>query len=177
MKRTCAMRRRAVIGAWLAINALVCGVTPAAIKTADKGLQIEVTSASSRTINAGPATNFTGAAQVEQLFAAQGARGFSGGVVTFKPGARSRWHTHPRGQILIITAGTGWVQPWGGSVREIKAGDVVWIPPGVKHWHGATASTPMSHVALQEPLKGDAVDWLEPVTDTQYASAAPAGSP
>ena len=92
----------------------------------------------------------------------------SGGKVTFEPGARSSWHTHPSGQILIVTDGTGWVQQWGGPIEEIRKGDVIWIPPGVKHWHGATPSTAMTHIAIQEQLNGKAVEWMEKVTDEQY---------
>jgi quercetin dioxygenase-like cupin family protein len=92
----------------------------------------------------------------------------SGGLVTFEPGARSAWHTHPVGQILIVTAGVGHVQRWGGPIEEIRPGDVIWIPPGVKHWHGATASTGMTHIAIQEQLDGKVVDWMEKVSDEQY---------
>jgi len=92
----------------------------------------------------------------------------SGGKVTFEPGARSAWHTHPLGQILIVTDGTGWIQQWGGPIEEIRKGDVIWIPPGVKHWHGATPSIAMTHIAIQEQLNGKAVEWMEKVTDEQY---------
>jgi quercetin dioxygenase-like cupin family protein len=90
------------------------------------------------------------------------------GHVTFAPGARTAWHTHPAGQILIVTYGTGWIQQWGAERREIKPGDVVWIPPGVKHWHGGTATNGMSHMAIQEMVDGRNVDWLEKVSDEQY---------
>jgi len=92
----------------------------------------------------------------------------SGSYVTFEPGARTAWHTHPFGQILIVTAGSGWVQQWGGPIEEIRQGDVVRIPPGLKHWHGATATTAMTHIALQEQLEGKAAEWMEKVTDEQY---------
>jgi quercetin dioxygenase-like cupin family protein len=92
----------------------------------------------------------------------------SGGSVTFEPGARSAWHTHPAGQTLIVTAGAGRLQQWGGKVQEMKPGDVVRIPPGVKHWHGATATTAVTHIAIQEAVDGKAVEWLEKVTDDQY---------
>ena len=94
-----------------------------------------------------------------------------GGIVTFEPGARTAWHTHPLGQTLIVTSGTGWVQREGGPVEEIRTGDVVWIPPGVRHWHGATATTPMSHVAIAESLDGKSVDWMEQVPEQQYRRA------
>lgn len=116
----------------------------------------------------GPAEYFTGAAQVEQLFPAHGPSRVSGGKVTFEPGARSAWHTHPLGQILIVTDGAGWIQQWGGSIQEIREGDVIWIPPGVKHWHGATPTSTMTHIAIQEQLSGKAVEWMEKVTDEQY---------
>lgn len=111
---------------------------------------------------------FTGSVQVQELFAAQDPSRTRGGKVTFEPGARSAWHTHPLGQMLIVTEGTGWVQQWGGPIEEIRKGDVVRIPPGVKHWHGATPTTPMTHIAIQEQLNGKAVEWMEKVTDEQY---------
>lgn len=92
----------------------------------------------------------------------------SGAYVTFEPGARSAWHTHPLGQTLIVTAGTGWVQQEGGEKQDIKPGDVIWIPPGVKHWHGATATNGMTHIAIQEQLDGKNVEWMEQVSDEQY---------
>jgi quercetin dioxygenase-like cupin family protein len=111
---------------------------------------------------------FTGAVQVQQLFPADDPSRTSGGKVTFEPGARSAWHTHPLGQILIVTDGTGWVQQWRGPIQEIRKGDVVRIPAGVKHWHGATPTTAMTHIAIQEQLNGKAVEWMEKVTDEQY---------
>lgn len=111
---------------------------------------------------------FTGAVQVQELFPADDPSRTSGGKVTFEPGARSAWHTHPLGQILIVTDGTGWVQQWGGPIDEIRKGDVIWIPPGVKHWHGATPTTAMTHIAIQEQLNGKAVEWMEKVSDEQY---------
>ena len=91
------------------------------------------------------------------------------GSVTFEPGARTAWHTHPLGQTLIITAGLGWVQTEGGSIEEVRPGDVVWFPPGEKHWHGATPTTAMTHIAVQEALNGKNVDWMEKVSDMQYS--------
>ena len=116
----------------------------------------------------GAAQLFTGSVQVQQLFPGHDPARISGGKVSFAPGARSAWHTHPLGQILIVTDGTGWMQQWGGPVEEIRKGDVIWIPPGVKHWHGATATTAMTHIAIQEQLNGRVVDWMEKVTDEQY---------
>ena len=129
---------------------------------------IEISPNGSRAAIKGAAQTFTGSVVVDPLFGTNEHRPFSSGHVTFEPGARSAWHTHPAGQILVVTAGVGWVQQWGGERREIKPGDVVWIPPGVKHWHGATATTSMSHIALQQAVNGNVVDWLEQVGDSQY---------
>lgn len=92
----------------------------------------------------------------------------SGGTITFEPGARTAWHAHPLGQTLIVTAGVGWVQQWGGPVQEIRPGDVIWIPPGAKHWHGATAASALTRLAVSEQLDGKSVDWMEKVSDDQY---------
>jgi quercetin dioxygenase-like cupin family protein len=116
----------------------------------------------------GPEANFTGSARVDPQFASSESR-VSAGHVTFEPGARSAWHTHPAGQVLIVTSGTGWVQEWNGQKREIKPGDVVWTPPGVKHWHGGTPTNGMSHYAIQESVEGKNVVWMEKVSDEQYA--------
>jgi 4-carboxymuconolactone decarboxylase len=140
------------------------------------GTKIEVVSPLARTVIQGVSEHFTGHVQVEQLFAAQAGRHLSGGRVSFEPGARSAWHTHPAGQILIITAGTGLVQRWGDPVQTIKAGDVVWIPPGVKHWHGATPTSSLTHLAIQETVDEKAVDWEEPVSDAQYPTGAAVGT-
>lgn len=142
--------------------------TPAAppVPDATKGLMIS--HAGVRPVVDGSSKFFTGSAKVEQLFPANAPSRVSGGIVTFAPGARSAWHTHPLGQVLIITAGTGRVQMEGGPVQVIHTGDVVIIPAHVKHWHGATPDASMSHIAIQDNLDGDAVDWLEPVTDQQY---------
>jgi quercetin dioxygenase-like cupin family protein len=116
----------------------------------------------------GPAEYFTGAVRVDPLFQMDAPARTRGGSVTFEPGARSAWHTHPFGQVLVVTAGVGRVQRWGGPVEEIKPGDVVWIPAGVKHWHGAAPTTSMTHIAIQEHLEGNVVDWMEKVSDEQY---------
>jgi quercetin dioxygenase-like cupin family protein len=129
---------------------------------------IEISSTDSRTFDKGPVKNFTGSIVRDPMFAKSDQTRVTVGQVTFEPGARSAWHTHPAGQILIVTSGTGWIQQWGGQKRVIKAGDVIWIPPGVKHWHGATATTGMSHIAIQEMIDGRNVDWLEAVSDQQY---------
>jgi quercetin dioxygenase-like cupin family protein len=116
----------------------------------------------------GAAEYFTGSVTVDPLYAANEQTSSSGGLVTFEPGARSAWHRHPGGQYLIVTSGTGWVQEEGGRKREIKPGDVVWTPPGVKHWHGAAATTSMAHIAITNVVGGKNVEWLEKVTDEQY---------
>ena len=129
---------------------------------------ITITRSGSQQPGKGPSEYFTGSVQVEPLFPAHDPSRASGGKVTFEPGARSAWHTHPLGQTLIVTDGTGWIQQWGGPIQEIRKGDVVSIPPGVKHWHGATPNTAMTHIAIQEQLNGKAVEWMEKVTDEQY---------
>jgi quercetin dioxygenase-like cupin family protein len=114
---------------------------------------------------------FTGNVKVQPLFSASEPARMSCGCVTFDPSARSAWHTHPLGQTLVVTSGRGFVQSWGGPIREIKAGDVIWTPPGEKHWHGAAPNSSMTHIAIQEALNGKNVDWMEKVTDEQYAKA------
>jgi len=116
----------------------------------------------------GPAEYFTGAVRVDPLFQAPDPARVTGACVTFEPGARTAWHVHPLGQTLIVTAGCGRVQRWGGPIEEIRPGDVVWIPPGEKHWHGAAATTAMTHVAIQEQLGGKTADFMEQVSDQQY---------
>jgi quercetin dioxygenase-like cupin family protein len=123
----------------------------------------------------GPAENFTGNVRVDPLFQAPEPGRVAGALVTFEPGARSAWHTHPLGQTPIVTAGCGWVQSLGGPKRIIRPGDVVTCPPNEKHWHGATATTDMSHIAIQETLNGKAVDWLEKVSDEGYLVEANEG--
>jgi quercetin dioxygenase-like cupin family protein len=120
----------------------------------------------------GPHDYFTGRVRVDRLFTAPEPARAAGASVTFEPGARTAWHTHPLGQTLIVTAGCGWVQREGGPVEEIRPGDVVWFSPGEKHWHGATATTGMTHIAIQESLDGKVVDWMEKVTDAQYTATS-----
>ena len=129
---------------------------------------MDITRSGSQSSGKGSVEYFTGAVRVDPLFQApHPARGL-GATVTFEPGARTAWHTHPLGQTLIVTAGCGWVQRWGGPVEPIRPGDVVWIPPGEKHWHGATATTAMTHIAIVEELDGKGADWMEKVSDEQY---------
>lgn len=116
----------------------------------------------------GPADYFTGSVRIDAPFQGTEPARVAGATVTFEPVARTAWHTHPLGQTLLVVAGLGWVQREGGPVEEIRPGDIVWFPPGEKHWHGATATTGMSHVAIAEKLDGKSVDWMEQVTDAQY---------
>jgi quercetin dioxygenase-like cupin family protein len=128
----------------------------------------EITRAGSQPSVRAPEANFTGSVRVAPLFPARAPSRVSGGSVTFEPGARSAWHTHPLGQALIVTAGEGWIQRWGGPIEVIRTGDVIWFPPGEKHWYGASPTTAMMHIAIQEAEGGRAVDWLEKVSDEQY---------
>ncbi|ACL60963.1 (R)-mandelonitrile lyase [Methylobacterium nodulans] len=116
----------------------------------------------------GPAEYFTGSVHIDAPFQGTEPARVGGATVTFEPGARTAWHTHPLGQTLIVVSGLGWAQREGGPVKEIRPGDIVWFAPGEKHWHGATATTDMSHVAIAEKLDGKSVDWMEQVTDAQY---------
>jgi quercetin dioxygenase-like cupin family protein len=115
---------------------------------------------------------FTGSVRIDPLFQANDPARAVGASVTFEPGSRTAWHTHPLGQILIVTTGRGLAQRWDGPVEEIRPGDVVWIPPGEKHWHGATATTAMTHIAIQEQLDGKTVNWMEKVSDEQYQGSS-----
>jgi quercetin dioxygenase-like cupin family protein len=140
---------------------------PTASASAPQGMTISPngTRASTR----GPADFFTGMARIDPLFPVNAPSRMSGAYVTFEPGARSHWHMHPVGQTLVVTAGAGRTQEWGKPVQELHPGDVLWCPPGVKHWHGASPTTSLTHIALQETLDGKAVEWLEKVTDEQYS--------
>jgi quercetin dioxygenase-like cupin family protein len=120
----------------------------------------------------GPADWFTGTVGIDPLFQASEPARAAGASVTFEPGARTAWHTHPLGQTLIVVAGAGLAGRWGGPVEEIRPGDVVWFPPGEKHWHGASPTTAMTHIAIQEQLDGKAVEWQEKVSDEQYRAGA-----
>jgi len=128
---------------------------------------MEIKRSGSQPSGKGPADWFTGTVRIDPLFSAPAPARVVGASVTFEPGARTAWHTHPLGQTLIVTAGCGRVQRRGGPIEEIRPGDVIWIPPGEKHWHGA-AATAMTHIAIQEQIDGKAVEWMEHVTDEQY---------
>jgi quercetin dioxygenase-like cupin family protein len=125
----------------------------------------------------GPADYFTGTVRIDAPFAGEDPARVGGATVTFEPGARTAWHTHPLGQTLIVTSGLGWVQREGGPVEEIRPGDIVWFTPGEKHWHGATSTTAMTHIAIAEKLNGSPVEWMEKVTDEQYLRKADARQP
>ena len=129
---------------------------------------IRITSAGTAASAAGPADYFTGRVRIDAPFQTDAPARVGGATVTFEPGARTAWHTHPVGQTLVVTAGAGRVQRWGDRVEDIRPGDVVWIPPGQKHWHGAAPTTAMTHIAITELSDGKAVDWLEKVSDAQY---------
>ena len=131
---------------------------------------MDILKAGSRPSNKGPSDWFTGTVRIDPLFNPFDGERVQGGSVTFEPGARTAWHTHPLGQTLVVTAGVGRVRRWGGPIEEIRPGDVVWIPPGEKHWHGAAPTTAMTHIAIQEMKDGKAVDWLEHVTDEHYGA-------
>lgn len=156
----------------LAIAALAAAVGAAA--AADP--ELSISRSASRQVETAPAQNFTGSVRVDRLFAPTGETRASGGSVSFAPGARTNWHTHPLGQTLVVTAGVGRVQRWGGPVEEMRPGDVVRIPPNVRHWHGAAPDSAMTHIAIQEALDGKTAEWQEAVSDAQYG-AAPAKPP
>jgi quercetin dioxygenase-like cupin family protein len=136
------------------------------IKDGDKKIWLKRSGSQSST--KGPADWFTGTVRIDPLFEPPEPARVRGASVTFEPGARTAWHTHPLGQTLIVTSGLGWAQREGGPIEEIRPGDVVWFAPGEKHWHGATPTTAMTHIAIQEALNGKPVDWMEHVTDEQY---------
>jgi quercetin dioxygenase-like cupin family protein len=133
---------------------------------------MEIKRSGSQSSGKGPADWFTGTVRIDPLFGTNASARAAGNAVTFEPGARTAWHTHPLGQALIVTFGAGLAQRWGGPIEEIRPGDVVWFAPGEKHWHGASPTTAMTHIAIQEALDGKAVDWMEKVTDEQYQARA-----
>ena len=149
---------------------MLCAAAPFASSSSasEAAASQEVVPAGSQASTAGPDTYFTGRVRVDPLFPAETALGVSGAYVTFEPGARSAWHTHPAGQRLVVVAGVGLTQEWGKPVQEIRPGDVVVCPPGVRHWHGAAAKTAMTHLAVTGSVNGKSVDWMEKVSDEQY---------
>jgi len=151
---------------------VVAGAALAATASANaqdaKQGNIRITRSGSQPSRKGAAQNFVGVVRVDSPFRGSDPARIGGAFVTFEPGARTAWHTHPLGQTLIVTAGHGWVQSEGGAKEEIRPGDNVWIPPGEKHWHGATATLGMTHIAISEALDGKTVDWMEQVSEEQY---------
>jgi quercetin dioxygenase-like cupin family protein len=163
--------RRRMLAATGGLVGLAAGAAAAqtpTVTTPGRNGTMQITRGGSQPSRKGPAEYFTGAVRVDPLFQAPDPARVSGGSVTFEPGARTAWHTHPLGQNLIITSGLGWVQREGGPIEEVRPGDVVWFPPGLKHWHGATPTTAMTHIAITEALNGKNVDWMEKVSDEQY---------
>jgi quercetin dioxygenase-like cupin family protein len=160
--------RRHMIAATGGLVVTTAGAAAQTGSTTKSAETMEIKRSGSQPSRRGPAEYFTGAVRVDPLFQAPDPARATGGHVTFEPGARSAWHTHPLGQTLIVTSGLGWVQREGGPIEEVRFGDVVWFPPGLKHWHGATPTTAMTHIAIQESLNGKTVDWLEKVSDEQY---------
>jgi 4-carboxymuconolactone decarboxylase len=142
---------------------------PADPSPPETGDAIIVSRRASRSSVQAPGEYFTGEARIDGRFSGAGESRLGGGTVTFSPGARTNWHRHPLGQALIVTGGEGRVQAWGGAIQKIRPGDTVWIPAGVKHWHGASAQSPMTHIAVSESKEGKTVEWLEKVSDEQYA--------
>jgi quercetin dioxygenase-like cupin family protein len=130
--------------------------------------QLKIQRSGSQPSRPGPEDYFTGKVRIDAPFAGSEPARVGGATVTFEPGARTAWHTHPLGQTLIVTQGRGWIQVWGEEIQEMNQGDIVWIPEDVKHWHGATPDTAMTHIAIAESLNGSPVDWLEQVSDAQY---------
>jgi quercetin dioxygenase-like cupin family protein len=159
------MRRLFVTATLLAAAAQVALLKAGA---ADAQGDMEISPDADRPAASGPRDTFTGDVLVKSLFNPNEHRSAGAAHVSFSACARTAWHAHPAGQTLIITSGTGWVQQWGGAKQQINPGDVIWTPPGVKHWHGATAGEAMTHIAIQDSVDGRAVDWLEHVSDEQY---------
>src|SRR5687767_4733257 len=156
----------AAVSAAMAVTAFASAGVALAKTSPEK--QMDIQRVGSKPSGKGPAEWFTGTVRIDPLFDRPEPSRVSGASVTFEPGARTAWHTHPLGQTLIVTSGCGWAQRDSRAVEEIRPGDVVWFPPGEKHWHGAAATTAMTHIAIQEKLDGKAVDWMEKVTDEQY---------
>jgi len=137
-------------------------------------MEMEIKRSGAEASRKGPAEWFTGTVRIDPLFQPPAPARANGAMVTFEPGARTAWHTHPLGQTLLIVSGLGWVQREGGPVEEVRPGDVVWFPPGLKHWHGASPTNAMAHIAIQESVEGKNVDWMEHVADEQYLAGVKA---
>ena len=154
----------------LASAGAIASITGAAQSAGAVAAGMTITRSNTQPSRKGPAEYFTGSVRIDAPFSTTAPARVGGASVTFEPGARTAWHTHPLGQTLIVTSGCGWVQSEGGAREEIRAGDIVWFPPGVKHWHGASATIGMTHIAIAEALDGKTVDWMEKVTDAQYGT-------
>jgi quercetin dioxygenase-like cupin family protein len=170
MKRFATAASLSLLAATSADAGAASGSGAASSASAQASQTITISRRGSQPSQKGPAEYFTGSVRVDPLFQANAPSRTSGAYVTFEPGARSAWHTHPLGQTLIVTAGSGRVQHWGNPIQEMREGDVVWIPPGQKHWHGASPNSAMTHIAIQEHLDGKVVEWMEKVSDEQYAN-------
>jgi quercetin dioxygenase-like cupin family protein len=155
-------------GATLTLGLAIVGAATNVLAQPTGRLEQAIVRAGSQPSTQAPEQNFTGKVRVEPLFQANESAPYSGAYVTFDPGARSAWHVHPAGQRLVVTAGTGRTGTWGGRAVEIKAGDVVWCPPGVKHWHGAAPDASMTHLAISGVKDGKTVEWMEKVSDDEY---------
>lgn len=162
------MNHTHVLGWVMAVVALPAAATESQHQSASSAAPQQVVRAGEQLPFYGPQDNFTGRVRVDPLFRPNEDIDASGAYVTFEPGARSAWHSHPAGQRLVVTSGTGLTQQWGMPVQRIRQGDVVWCPPGVKHWHGATADSAMTHLAIGRSVDGRSVTWMEKVTDEQY---------
>jgi 4-carboxymuconolactone decarboxylase len=154
------------------LSSLAMGAIANTMQSQSAPASVSIMHGGSHPATAGSKEYFTGNVRIDSQFQRDEPARVSGAMVTFEPAARTAWHTHPLGQTLIVTAGTGWVRQWRGSIQEIRRGDVVWIPPGVKHWHGATATDHMTHIAIQESLDGKNVQWMEHVTRSSVLEAA-----
>lgn len=162
------MKTKFTINLVLALSLITTACAQVNKKESVSSPKMEVARKGSQPSRQGPAENFTGTVRVDPLFQAKESTHASGAYVTFTKGSHSAWHTHPLGQTLIVTEGVGRIQQWGGTVYEIKPGDVIWTPPGVKHWHGASPESGMTHMAVTEALNGKSVEWMEKVSAEQY---------
>lgn len=163
--------KKAGTGAALAFSGSLgsrAGEQPSQQTMARKDVHMEIKRAGSQPSKKGTSDWFTGTVRIDPLFEVRAPARALGICVTFEPGARTKWHSHPLGQNLIVTGGCGWIQRWAGPIEEIRPGDIVWIPPGEKHWHGASPDTAMTHIAVYEHIDGKGADWMEPVSDEQY---------
>jgi quercetin dioxygenase-like cupin family protein len=161
----------AVVAALAAACSPTGGNAPNGTKPPAGPGDISITRRDAQQLSTGPAESFTGTVRVRRLFSPTSPSKMQGAYVSFEPGAHTAWHTHPLGQLLVVTEGTGRTQQWGGAVQEIREGDVVWTPPNVKHWHGATPTSAMTHMAIVEQLDGKSAEWMEKVSEAQYGSA------